>query len=132
MTEIFLDENLSEHVATALNLLCKGYFPDVNVESTKNAFGKGVADEIIIPGIGKQKGFFITKDIKISRRDAQYELCKEYKLGVFFLHLPKGMNRHWEIVKLLIDKWDEIIDTINKKSRPFGYEVSTRGKLKKI
>jgi hypothetical protein len=29
MTEIFLDENLSEYVADALNALNKGYFNDI-------------------------------------------------------------------------------------------------------
>jgi PIN like domain len=47
--EIFLDENLSEYVADALNSLNKGYFRDVNVYSTKIKFGKGVPDEEIIP-----------------------------------------------------------------------------------
>jgi hypothetical protein len=131
MTEIFLDENLSEYVADALNSLSKGYFPDVNVQSTKIAFGKGASDEIIIPAIGKKRGILITKDINIYRRNVQYHLCKQYKLGVFFIHLPKGSNRHWEIVKLLIDKWEELVVIINKKSLPYGYELSPR-KLKKL
>ena len=45
MTEIFLDENLSEYVADALNSLNKGYFNDVIVHSTKIKFGKGQPDE---------------------------------------------------------------------------------------
>lgn len=40
MIEIYLDENLSEHVADALNSLNKGYFTDILVSSTKKKFMK--------------------------------------------------------------------------------------------
>ncbi len=54
MIEIYLDENLSEYVADALNSLDKGYFLHVTVSSTKTKFGKGVPDEMIIPSIGEK------------------------------------------------------------------------------
>ncbi|MBD0366417.1 MAG: hypothetical protein ICV53_09985 [Flavisolibacter sp.] len=132
MTEIYLDENLSEYVADALNSLNKGYFRDVQVYSTKIKFGKGVPDEDIIPAIGKAKGILITKDTNIQRTRMQYQLCAKYKLGVFFLKPQKGMDRHWEIVKMLIVNWEEIIRTIEKEKLPFGFEITPRGKLKKL
>lgn len=102
MMEIYLDENLSEYVADALNSLNKWYFKDVYVHSTKTKFGKGATDEIIIPSIGKSKGILITKDLNIHRTRLQYNLCQQYNIGCFFIKLPKGMDKHWEIVKLLI------------------------------
>ncbi|MBD0285286.1 MAG: hypothetical protein ICV51_09780 [Flavisolibacter sp.] len=132
MTEFYLDENLSEYVADALNSLNKGYFRDVQVYSTKIKFGKGVPDEDIIPAIGKAKGILITKDTNIQRTRMQYQLCAKYKLGVFFLKPQKGMDRHWEIVKMLIVNWEEIIRTIEKEKLPFGFEITPRGKLKKL
>ena len=42
------------------------------------------------------------------------------------------MDKHWEIVKLLINSWEEILDKITKDKRPFGYEIPVRGKMKKI
>ncbi len=132
MTEIYLDENLSEYVADALNSLNKGYFRDINVYSTKVRFGKGVPDEEIIPEIGKLKGILITKDTNIYRTRMQYQLCEQFKLGVFFLKPSKGMDKHWEIVKMLIENWNEIIIIITKEKLPFGYEIPTRGKMRKI
>lgn len=41
MQKIYLDENLSQYVAEALNQLNKGYFPNITVCSTKIEFGKG-------------------------------------------------------------------------------------------
>jgi len=132
MTDIYLDENLSEYVADALNSLNKGYFRDVNVYSTKVKFGKGVPDEEIIPAIGKAKGILITKDTNVYRTRLQYQLCETYKLGVFFVKPSKGMDKHWEIVKMLIEHWEEIIRMIQKERLPFGYEIPTRGKMRKI
>ena len=131
MIEVYLDENLSEYVADALNSLNKGYFKEIIVRSTKTQFGKGETDEVIIPSIGKSGGVLITRDLNIQRTRLQYQLCKKYNLGTFFIKLPQGLNKHWEIVKLLISSWEEIIDKIKSEKRPFGYEIPMRGKFKK-
>ncbi len=130
--EIYIDENLSEYVADALNSLNKGYFKDIIVYSTKIKLGKGQPDEIIIPFIGSNNGVLITKDLNIHKTRFQYQLCKEYKIGIFFLKMQKGMDKHWEIVKLLINSWEDIFDIISKERKPFGYEIPVRGKMKKI
>jgi hypothetical protein len=130
--EVYLDENLSEYVAHALNSLNKGYFRNIIVYSTKIRFGKGQSDEVIIPSIGKANGILITKDLNIHRTRLQYQLCREYKIGIFFLKMQKGMDKHWEIVKLLINSWEEILDKITKDKKPFGYEIPVRGKIKKL
>ena len=132
MIEIYLDENLSEYVADALNSLNKGYFKDVIVYSTKLKLGKGEPDEVIIPFIGNTNGILVTKDLNIHKTKLQYQLCKEFKIGIFFLKMQRGMDRHWEIVRLLINSWEEILDKIRRDKRPFGYEIPVRGKMKKI
>ena len=131
MIEIYLDENLSEYVADALNSLNKGYFKEIYVHSTKTKFGKGAPDEIIIPSIGKSKGILITKDLNIHRTRLQNNLCRQFNIGAFFIKLPKGMDKHWEIVKLLISAWEEIIVKINAERKPFAYEIPLKGKFKK-
>lgn len=132
MTNLDLDENLSEYVAQALNFLNKGYFREIQVFSTKEKFGKGEKDEIIIPGIGNDNGILITRDINIHRTRFQYELCQSHKLGVFFIKMPKGMDKHWEIVKILIDSWEEIIQKTEKEKKPFAYRIKKRGSMEKL
>ncbi|RPI16394.1 MAG: hypothetical protein EHM58_12050 [Ignavibacteriae bacterium] len=90
MTLIYLDENLSEYVADALNSLNKGYFEDFMVMSTKEKFGKGAKDEIIIPEIGKEKSILITKDFRIQRDNLQNELYKKHRLGFFSQYTKKS------------------------------------------
>ncbi len=132
MIEVYIDENLSEYVADALNSLNKGYFKDVLVYSTKIKFGKGQTDEVIIPSIGNSNGIMITKDLNIHKTRLQYQLCEQYKMGIFFIKMQKGMDKHWEIVKLLINSWEEILDKVAKEKKPFGYEIPVRGRMKKI
>ncbi len=131
MIEIYLDENLSEYVADALNSLNKG-LRNINVYSTKVKFGKGVPDEEIIPAIGKAKGILITKDTNIQRTKVQYQLCSKHKLGIFFLKPTKGLDTHWEIVKMLIINWQDIINIILTERLPYGYEIRTRGKMQRL
>jgi fructose-specific phosphotransferase system component IIB len=132
MTNIYLDENLSEYVAQALNFLNKGYFRDIQVYSTKEKFGKGVADEIIIPGIGKADGVLITRDINIHKTRFQFDLCKQHKIGVFFLTLPKGLNKHWEMIRLLIEKWEEIVEKSINDRKPFAYRIRVVGNMQRM
>ena len=132
MTNIYLDENLSEYVANALNELNKGYFSAITVYSTKVKFGKGAKDETIIPEIGKDMGVLITQDINIYTTIAQYQLCKKHNLAIFFLKMSKHSKRHWDIVKALINNWEEIIHTIANEKRPFAFRVKNKGKLEKM
>ncbi|MFZ2322436.1 MAG: hypothetical protein WAV89_01940 [Ignavibacteriaceae bacterium] len=132
MIEVLLDENLSEYVAQALNFLNKGYFKDIQVLSTKEKFGKGVTDEILIPSIAQTGGILITRDFSIHKTRLQYDLCKQYELGVFFLRLPKNQDKHWEIVKSLVNHWEEIIGKIYRDKKPFAFRVPIKGQIEKL
>jgi hypothetical protein len=112
--------------------LNKGYFPDCEVSSTKYSIRRGAADEEIIPIIGKKSGVLISKDFNIAKTRAQYDLCKEYNLGIFFLTLPKGSDKHWEMIKLLINNWEEIIKKSNIDRKPFAFRIKVRGKMENM
>lgn len=130
--DIYLDENLSEYVAEAMNFLNKGYFTDVQVYSTKTKIGRGVSDEDIIERLGNSDSILITRDLSIQKTRLQFKLCSRYNLGMFFIALPKNENKHWEIVKLLINHWEEIISKIRNQRRPFAYRITKRGKMEKL
>jgi len=129
---IYIDENLSENVAAALNSLSKGYFNDVTVHSTKLEFGKGVSDEELIPKIGEQNGYLITRDFQIEKTKFQFDLLKNNGVGAFFIKLPKNMNKHWELVKLLVNNWETIIESVRSGKKPFAYRIQNRGKMEKL
>jgi hypothetical protein len=126
--DIFFDENISEYVAQAFDLLNVGHYPNVRVRSTIQAFGRGEPDEHIIPGIGQSNGILITKDLRIKRTNFQYELCKKYGIGAFFLAFPT--QTHWEIIKFLVKYWQGIVDNSIKLKKPFALRVTPRGGIK--
>ena len=130
--KIYLDENLSKHVADALNRLNQGYFPTIEVFSTIDVFGRGEPDETLIPKIGTEGSILITKDFNIKKTQLQYDLCKQYKLGIFFIILPKNQDKHWEIVKLLINNWEEITQKAGREKHPFAYRIRIKGKMEKL
>lgn len=130
MHTIYLDENLSPSVADALNSLSKGDFDDIKVNSTIQDFGKGIKDEVLIPKIGERKAILITRDINMNRIRVQSDLLKTHKLGVFFIDLPKGKCKHWDIVLLLINNWQDIIQLIRTKHTPYICTVKPKGGVK--
>lgn len=132
MTYIYLDENLSKYVATALNYLNKGYFTDVEIFSTEESFSRGISDEDLIPKISKKDGVIITRDLNITKTKLQYALLKDNKIGAFFIKLPKNMDKHWLLIRILINNWEEIIGKSKNKRKPFAYELQMRGQMKEL
>jgi hypothetical protein len=132
MTHFFLDENLSEYVAEALNYLNRGHFKDVEVYSTKTKFQKGIPDTELIPEIGKSGGILITRDINIPKTRLLYKLCQDYQLGIFFLKMPKNQDNHWALVKSLINNWDEVVKKSFIEKKPFAYIIKVKGRMEKL
>jgi len=132
MKTIYFDENLSHYWAQAFDLLSKKHFAEITVKHTTEKFGKGAADEVIIPGIGSEGGILVTKDINIQRTRLQAQLCEQHKLGAFFLKMPKGQDTSWEIVKLLVYNWEYLVDKAHKEKRPFAFRLKPVGKPERM
>jgi hypothetical protein len=130
MIKVLIDENLSEYFAEGLNTMQFPLGEDIFVTSIVKEFTKGVTDEEWIPKWGRQKGIFITQDIKITTRRQQAQLLTQYNLGAFFLDVPKNY-RYWDKVKVIIDRWQEIVQIIKKTKRPFAYLITPR-KIEKL
>lgn len=84
------------------------------------------------PHIGSEGSILITKDFNIKKTQLQFELCQQYKLGIFFITLPKNQDKHWDIVKLLINNWEEITLKAIKDKHPFAYRMKIKGKMEKL
>ena len=128
MTIIYFDENLSHYWAQAFDLLSKVHFPNISVQHTSVRFGRGTADEIIIPAIGQEGGVLLTMDLNIQRTRLQNQLCEEHKLGAFFLKMPKGKGNSWEIIKVLTTNWEYIVDKTQNERHPFAFLLKPVGK----
>ncbi len=134
---IYIDENLPPSLARGLNELQQPQNSrekiDIQVLSLKNVFGEGIKDEEWIPKVGKENGIVITQDNRIQTQRHQKELYLEHGVGIFFMSPPsKTGYPYWEIVKKLINHWEEIKGIILKNERPFAYRCTQRSKFERL
>ncbi len=127
---IYFDENFSPSLVAGIQKLQDGRKSDgITVHSVIDEFGRGAPDEKWIPGIASQHGCMITQDLNINRVRAQWELCKQNKIGVFFFKPPRRGWDYWTIVNLVVTSWARIQKTAKDSTRPFGYVVESTGKF---
>jgi hypothetical protein len=130
---IYIDENLSPFLAQGFHFL---QMPEniklreaVEVHSITE-FGKGAADEDWIPMAGKTNSCILTQDFNIHRINHQHTLCEHYNLGMFYVRPPSKCGfRYWDMVKLLVKHWPEIIKIATRQSRPFAYKITSKSKI---
>ena len=131
---IYVDENMSNYLAKALNTLQqplnKNEKEPIEVRLIKEDFKEGCKDETWIPLVGNKKACIITQDYNLKRITHQLQLCKEHKLGMFYLRPPSknGFN-YWDMVLFVLKHWIEITKKAQKEEKPFGYRISSDGKF---
>jgi len=129
MTKIYFDENLSPFLARGLKVLHQPLQPNEPVEilSLQDVFGKGIKDEDWIPKLGAEKSIIITQDMRIHKSHSQRELFHTHGVGVIFFHPPsKSGYSYWDIVKAIIQRWEEIKKIALKERPPFAYRYTSR------
>ena len=135
--KIFIDKNLPRQLADGLNCLQQpqNSRDDIEIEvlSIKNIFGQGEQDEDWIPKVGKENGIVITQDYRIQTLRHQRELYQKNGLGILFFSPPsnKGFT-YWEMVKQLVNRWDDIKQIIRKNHTPFAFRCSAKTKFEKL
>ena len=134
---IYIDENLSPYLAQGFQILqapenLKLEQP-INVESIKDKFGRGAKDEDWIPIAGQTAACIITQDYNIHRIRHQRELCNQYQLGMFYFK-PQSKNgiQYWDMLALMVKHWKEISGLAIMEKRPFAYQITPRGGIKRL
>lgn len=135
--KIYIDENFAPQLAKGLNELQQPQNKkdkiDIQVLSIKDAFGQGEKDEDWIPKVGAVNGIVITQDLRIQTQRHQNELYKKCGVGLFFFSPPsKSGFAYWEMVKLLVNRWDEIKQIMRKNETPFAYRCKAKSKFEKM
>lgn len=135
--KIYIDENLPRQLALGLHELQQpqnkrdGF--EIEVLSIKDVFGEGELDQDWIPKVGKENGIVITQDFHIQTRRHEKELYREHGIGILFINPPsKGGFAYWEMVKQLVNRWDEIKQIIRKTNTPFAFRCSAKTKFEKM
>lgn len=130
--KIYIDENMPPQLAEGLSILERPNSDGVEVYSIQKEYGRGISDEDWIPQVGLVNGIVITQDAKMQRIRSQYQLLKQYKLGVFYL-IPPGKTgyTYWEMVEKIILNWQDIKSLIRKTKTPFAFKITAR-KIEKL
>ena len=88
---------------------------------------EGSSDEEQIKMAGKHDGIIISFDKDFKHIKSYYPLYNQYNVGIVFLKLSKAESNYWGIVKLVINKWEELKTQLIDHERPFAYQVSQHG-----
>ena len=77
---------------------------------------------------------YLDENMPIHRRKHELELYRRKYIGMFFL---KGTSKKqglsvWQMVEALAKNWLQIVDIIYREKRPFAYQISLKGKMKKV
>lgn len=133
MMKIYIDENLSPHIAKGLDILEKPLGEGFEVLSIGEIFGRGAKDEDWLPQIGQENGVVITQDLNIQRSRQQRELYKKHNIGVFFLSAPSRNGfSYWEMVAHIVNRWQDIKKKSRKSLRPFAYRCTAKKDFEEI
>lgn len=131
--KFFIDENMPSQLAEGLAILEKPNNEGVEIFSIQKEFGRGTKDDDWIPDVGQNNGIVITQDYNIQRTRQQYELLKKYKVGIFYLRPPGKVGyKYWQMVKTIINHWEEIKDLAKSTKLPFAFRIMPKGKIGKI
>lgn len=99
---------------------------EIEVLSIADEFGKGAQDEDWIPKVGAENGIVITQDYRIQSQKHQRELYIDNGVGILFLNPPsKNGFTYWDMVKKVIEEWDNIKTIVRKNKTPFAYRGSS-------
>lgn len=135
--KIYFDENFPSQLADGLNRLIKPQNKrdsiDIEVLSIKAVFGEGEQDEVWIPKVGLENGIVITQDFRIQTQKHQKELYIQNGVGILFFNPPsKSGFAYWEMVKQLVNRWDDIKQIVRKNKTPFAFRCSSKTKFEKM
>jgi hypothetical protein len=129
--KVFIDENLPPQIARGLHILQQPQNDrdaiQFDIISIKDQFGQGAVDEEWIPNVGQVKGIVITQDLRIQSLKHQRELYMQNGVGILFFSPPSNKGfAYWEMVKQVINRWEEIKTIIKRHKTPFAYRCSSR------
>ena len=126
---IYFDENFSHRIASGMGEFQKARpSENVSVIWCPDEFERGADDEEWIPQVASKHGVVLTQDLNIHRTRAQWDLCQQNKIGVFFFKPPRAGCYHWVIVREVVNRWEEIKRIASEQKRPFGFIAEQRSK----
>jgi hypothetical protein len=119
------DENFSKRLAEGLDLLEKSNpaaIIKVDVRSAESLMGRrGATDFELIEAIGHD-GVLITRDKDFKDIKIYKAIIEKSGTKVLFVKSAKKMILFWDILKSIINRWDEVKEKLSGDAPPYVYE----------
>jgi len=118
--KFIFDENLPRQLAHGLNCFEEDVFHVIDLLEA------GITDVELLEFSGKNGYFLITRDKRMRYNKSEILALRRNAVGAFFL-IGKTM-RMWDIVKQLINSWENIKEITESEHKPFIYTLRNSGK----
>lgn len=124
------DENFSKNLAAGLHLLEQSN-PASKIQVEVMAAEifmrrKGATDPELYEAVGKVNGVVFTKDKDFRQIKLLEKVIKENRAKVLFFKHSKKMVFFWDILKAIIDRWEDLKEELDKEAPPYVYEFDIR------
>lgn len=121
---IFIDENISPHLARALNHLQKGLPENHSIVAAIDKFGHGVPDTVWLDALKQEGNWVILSKDKFGKGDRERLAFREAGIPIFNLDRKWSNKRFWETSERLIAWWPTISTTVSRSIKGELYEIS--------
>jgi len=130
--KFFFDNNLSKHLAHAMNLLCES--DGDQVVALRDKFPQDATDLKWITDLGMERDWVIVSvDHGLFRKELEGVALRRSGLTAFFLAKGWGNKKFWEFAYSLMRWWPEIASAAKtNKGRIFEVPARLTGKLKPL
>ncbi|HBS29582.1 MAG TPA: hypothetical protein DEB06_09080 [Phycisphaerales bacterium] len=124
--KFFFDNCLSPRLATALNALVE---PEHSVVHLRDKFATPTPDTDWIVRLSEEGGWIIVSgDLRISKRPTEREVWRAAKLTTFFMADGYQNLDEWQQVRVMIEKWPQIMDLAERTGRGSAFRVPIRSR----
>lgn len=111
--KFLLDNNLSPHLAAALNELCRGESGS-SVFHLGQKFARNTPDHEWIPTLSEEGGWAIVSQDGFRKNDLECEALRRAGLAVFVLSRQWSSHRYWDKAQNLVRWWPHIEDYVQR------------------
>jgi hypothetical protein len=99
----------------------------LKITPKSNIPNSSFSDGEVIEITGKKNGIIITQDRDFKNIKLKGQLYKEHNVGVIFFKTIIDSRGYWGMVTSIINKWYELKQKTEHKSKPFCFFVDKNG-----
>lgn len=127
--KLFFDENIGSTVPDALRHV-GAPAQDIARPRKGGVVGLGATDIEWVRHVGANGYLGLTEDLKILQSPAVIQEARRWGAGLIFL--PTGQWQRWQVLRLLLWRWEWLQTVDASVSRPFAFRWDRHGRARRI